>query len=78
MPWYDFRCSNEECLHVFEIVSSIKDVEDMKVCPKCGSTAFRLVSAPTFKMWGEPPRDFKPLTRNQTKSHIEPIRRKKQ
>lgn len=77
MPFFDYRCQNVECEHVFEVLSAIKDVQQILVCPTCGSSATRLVSAPTFTMAGEPPRDFKPLSKNKPKSHVEPIRRKK-
>ena len=62
MPYYDYKCSNEECmtnqgkLDSFEKFQSIKDdpLTDCEYCKTKGSLK-RLISQTSFKFKGENP-----------------------
>ena len=43
MPFYDYKC--KKCEEEFEVFHSINSTEQ-RFCPKCGSTAKKLISAP--------------------------------
>lgn len=42
MPTYEYKCSS--CGYIFEEFQSIND-EPIKICPKCGGSASRKISA---------------------------------
>lgn len=74
-PFYDYRC--ESCGKTDEFMVSRDKVEtEVKSCPDCGKEMKRLLSAPEFKLYNSPPKGYKPLSKSNPKSHIEPIRRK--
>ena len=76
MPFFDYEC---ECGKVEEVMLSRSELDTKEIlCPECQKPMQRLVSNPDFKFAGQPPRNYQPLKKNNPKSHIEPIRRKKQ
>jgi putative FmdB family regulatory protein len=51
MPIYEFKCS--ECEEFFEIIVMSSNDENLKGCPKCGSSAFdRVISKSNYVMAG--------------------------
>jgi putative FmdB family regulatory protein len=42
MPFYNFKCSNDSCLHTFEDLVKI-DTKEIK-CEKCGSISLKINS----------------------------------
>jgi len=49
MPLYEYVC--ESCGYRFEVIQRFSD-EPLKVCPKCGGKAHRVISAPAIHFKG--------------------------
>lgn len=51
MPLYEYRCT--KCTRVFERWSKqIRDMDYHEICPHCGSTGDRIMSASSFILKG--------------------------
>jgi len=48
---YGFRCNN--CTHEYEVRRSMKDRNDLSICPKCrDESTTRVLGTPSFKTAG--------------------------
>lgn len=52
MAMYEYKCTNEECLHEFEKIVKVSQRNDEKKCPKCNSKSKRKVSKSSFQFKG--------------------------
>ena len=50
MPTYNFKCKNEECLHVQTLIQKYED--DPPKCDKCESETERAISKTSFILKG--------------------------
>jgi len=50
---YDYKCTNEVCAHIFELIQRITDTNTQSQCPNCDAVATRQISAPEFILKGE-------------------------
>ena len=49
MPIYEYKCENEKCNHIHEVIAKIEDkLEDMIQCPRCKFWSKRQISKNTF------------------------------
>ncbi len=47
MPFYDYKCNEESCLHLWEEMQGINEPK-LTICPKCGKQSVeRLISTGT-------------------------------
>lgn len=49
MPLYEYECDAQQ--HRFEVIQKFSDAP-IAVCPTCGSTVHKLMSAPAFQLKG--------------------------
>ncbi len=52
MPTYTFKCLDEKCNNVFDIIKTVQEMEneEITICPKCGNKEIkRIFSVPVFK-----------------------------
>jgi putative FmdB family regulatory protein len=49
MPLYEFTC--DVCGHRFEVIRKFSD-PPVEICPKCGGTVQKVISAPAFQLKG--------------------------
>jgi putative FmdB family regulatory protein len=50
MPFYDYRCTNKECLHTIELQKKISELDREEKCPVCNSV-MQIVLHPTVDIW---------------------------
>ena len=51
MPFYEWKCKNPSCDHVFETLQSMRELDPL--CPKCKSKVRRLISKTSFQLKGD-------------------------
>jgi len=53
MPYYDYKCTNEECGHIeYDVKRPITENVGLYVCPKCGSDMHQTVHLFGFDLKG--------------------------
>lgn len=51
MAMYEYKCTNEDCLHEFERIVKVSE-RDKQKCPKCESDSDRKISKSAFHFKG--------------------------
>lgn len=72
-PFFNYKCENPNCAKIVELFLQRNELDEEQLCPECCSFMRRLLSSPEFKMVGAPPRNYKPLSRNNPKSEVRNI-----
>lgn len=69
-PIYEYQCTNKDCQEITDVVRSISERNEPAECGKCGAQAIKITSLSDFKIKGTPPRNWRPLSKSNPKSHV--------